>query len=270
MTAQNSNFDMRRAMLSHLTLAGTAALAGSAANAQIIVTSVNQTIGFAPGDLTSFTSTLPGVNQFHLNLTTATSIRLAGAYGTVPGRNFLREIRFNGIGNMQARAYGFSRAGKFHSFGLCAAPAGGTFSNVKWHSFWRGNANRANALIQGVSATTNNGTNFQGSFGSGGEAGGFNQFFTDKYLAFKFKDTTTGKTDYGWIEAAVTGSGYFSYPNYPALSLDIVAYAYDASGAKIQMGQTSVPEPSPVVAFAAFSALTLGAAGVRRLKALQS
>ncbi len=91
--------------------------------------------------------------------------------------------------------------------------------------------------------------------------------FTNKYLAFVFYDTTTNQTDYGWVEASLT-SGFGN------LNLNITGYAYDPSGNKIAMGDKgaapSVPEPAPAVVLAAFSALALGAVGVKRLKALQN
>jgi hypothetical protein len=85
------------------------------------------------------------------------------------------------------------------------------------------------------------------------------------YIAFRFAPTTPGSYDYGWIElSSDTVGGYTA-------SVTIAAYAYDLSGAQVFNGQTtSVPEPSAAVALAAFSALALGAVGVRRLKALKA
>ncbi len=264
MTAHNTT-DTRRAMLSHLTLTGAAALVGSAANAQIVVTNVNQTVGFAPGDLASFTSSLPGVNQFQINTRAVTH---SGTLSNV--RLFDHQVRFNGVGSMQVRGYGLAPSGPFASSGIIGAPAGGTFFNVKLSNRWPGNANRNNGMIQHVSASTASGTHFMGPYWGTGKGGGaFYKGLNEKeYFAFRFQDSTTGKTDYGWIEAEQTGNAYFTGPT--ALSVNIIAYAYDASGATIHMGQTSVPEPSQALALAAFSALTLGAAGVRRLKALQN
>ena len=50
-----------KTMLSHLTLAGAAALTASSANAQIMVVPVNENVGFAPGDLTTLTLAVPGL-----------------------------------------------------------------------------------------------------------------------------------------------------------------------------------------------------------------
>jgi hypothetical protein len=86
------------------------------------------------------------------------------------------------------------------------------------------------------------------------------------YLSFRFAPTPGGPFDYGWIEL-----GGFGTP-YGGAFVTIDEYAYDLSGAQLPNGQTfsSVPEPSPALALAALSALALGAAGVRRLKALRS
>ena len=63
MTTQSTSAN-RKALLTHLTVAGGAALISTTANAQIMKVLVNQEVGYAPGDLTSFTSALPGTNQF--------------------------------------------------------------------------------------------------------------------------------------------------------------------------------------------------------------
>lgn len=267
----NQNNNLTKSRLAYLTLAGAAALAGSAANAQIIVTQVNESVGFQPGDLTSFTSSLPGVNQF----------RITAGFSSQPAHypgydRFARNIGFTGIGAMQARAYGFSIPGIGFVIveGLQPSPAGVSFYNLKTQfGLAKDNHNFSAAPIHGVTASFNPATQnpaapssyIISSFGVGR--------FTDQYYGIKFKDSTTGKTDFGWIEASLTGTLYDNVAapyGYPALSLNIIAYAYDASGATIKMGQTSVPEPGAAVALAAFSALTLGAAGVRRLKAMQA
>ena len=92
------------------------------------------------------------------------------------------------------------------------------------------------------------------------------QTFSNRYFGFKFEDTTHGgQIDYGWIDASLTDNSYNN------LTLHIGSFAYDTSGARIETGQTTgVPEPYPAVVLAAFGALTLGAVGVRRLKALQA
>ena len=78
--------------------------------------------------------------------------------------------------------------------------------------------------------------------------------FNNKYLAFRFSDTTHGgRATFGWVNLSL-GFG----PVGPDVT--IFEYAYDNAGEEIRMG--AVPEPSPM-ALMALGALTLGASGVR-------
>lgn len=213
MTKQ-SNSNNRNSLLTHLTVAGSAALISTTANAQIIRVNVNQDVGYAAGDLASFTSALPGGNQFKLSR----------------GNNSVgRSIDFNAVGsnvyNVQVRRT---------SVVIAVAPLGKTFNGV--------------------------GT------GAGGASIRQNATYTDQYFLFSFKSTTAGITKYGFIEAGLTDKTQAN------LNLHITAYAYDTSGAKIVTATATpaVPEPSAAIVLAAFSALTLGAVGVRRLKALRN
>lgn len=219
-------------LLTQLTLAGAAALAGSAVNAQIVVVPVNQNIGFAPGDLSSFTSALPGANQFTLQKVQLFGIATSNGF-------FKSNILLNGLwfsnSYVKVRAQGYFTAAR--------GPAGKTFSQIGTHS------RNSSAIIDLVAPN------------------GHVNSFQNEYFAFTFQDTTKGnQTDYGWIQASLTNGAY------NGLTLDIIAYAYDSSGALIKTGDRGiapVPEPSSSLALAALSALTLGAAGVRRLKALK-
>jgi len=84
--------------------------------------------------------------------------------------------------------------------------------------------------------------------------------FTDKYVAFKFQDSTAGNADrYGWALLSMnidSGTG-------PDVTLQ--RWAYDNTGAKIAMGAV-VPEPTSA-ALVMFGALAFGAMGVRRWRA---
>lgn len=71
-------------------------------------------------------------------------------------------------------------------------------------------------------------------------------------LGLRFINSTTGATNYGWIEFTTTGATGF-----PAT---INRWAYEDSGASINAGQTVVPEPGSV---AMVGAMGLGAAGLR-------
>lgn len=60
--------------------------------------------------------------------------------------------------------------------------------------------------------------------------------------------------------------------NYDSMNINIASYAYDLSGQELPTGATmsAAPEPSPALALAVLSALTLGAMGVRRMKDLRA
>jgi hypothetical protein len=225
-----------KGLLAQLTLTGAAALAGSSAHAQIIYTAVNENIGFPSSDSHSFTTSLPGVNQFTLfNMATTVGVNpvdhvleITGPYG---GAN-LNQTIYNGAVVPTKSPYG-----------------------QKWSSIVPGSASYPSAFIALVSTN--------------GATQGYNTSFTDAYFDFKFKDSTNGnQVDYGYFELSITNN------TYTGLAMDLIGYAYDASGAEIPAGAmpmtTPVPEPSPALALAALSALTLGAAGVRRIKALKA
>jgi len=56
---------LAQSLLTHLAVAGTAALAASSAHAQVTTfTNVNENVGFTPGEASIFTLSLPGASQF--------------------------------------------------------------------------------------------------------------------------------------------------------------------------------------------------------------
>lgn len=80
--------------------------------------------------------------------------------------------------------------------------------------------------------------------------------YNDKYLLFRFRDSTQGNTlRYGWVEVSLANPVGGNGPD-----IAIEGYAYDSTGASITTGQ--VPEPS-ATALLALGALALGAKGLR-------
>lgn len=75
------------------------------------------------------------------------------------------------------------------------------------------------------------------------------------YIGFRYKSAVTDTILYGWASVTIT-------PGFSG-SFTINEWAYDASGASIQVGQTSaIPEPANVAV--GLGALALGAAGLMR------
>jgi hypothetical protein len=94
--------------------------------------------------------------------------------------------------------------------------------------------------------------------------------YSNKYLAFRFVDSTAGNAlRYGWIEVSlsitfVSGNGNIGGPN-----VTIHGYAYENTGAQPTMGQRgAVPEPSSA-ALMVIGALALGAPGLRKWRQSQ-
>jgi hypothetical protein len=90
--------------------------------------------------------------------------------------------------------------------------------------------------------------------------------FTDKYVAFRFQDSTAGNaTRYGWALLSMDVEP-FSFPANLGTGPDVTLerWAFDTTGAKIPMG--AIPEPTSA-AMVVFGALALGATGVRRWRA---
>lgn len=96
-------------------------------------------------------------------------------------------------------------------------------------------------------------------YGFGGAANYNSAFpgsYNDKYLLFRFKDSTQGNAlRYGWVEISLANPVGGNGPD-----IAIEGYAWDTTGTAITAGQ--VPEPS-ATALLALGALTLGAKGLR-------
>jgi hypothetical protein len=227
-------------LLTHLTLAGAAALAGSSANAQIVLTNVNVDVGYGPGASDSFTSSLPGISQFII---------------------FRRPSSFNthSISLLHPSETGYLRVKSAQTTNglpeIIKSPLGARWNGIEGRTTDR-------AGFASVFSSTDSGAHQRGY-----------SPFTDGYFAFEFQDTTNNnQLDFGYIKASLTDD------TFAGLNLHISSYAFDASGEQIRMGAlptgvtppSGVPEPSSAVALAALSALSLGAVGVRRMKALRA
>jgi hypothetical protein len=84
--------------------------------------------------------------------------------------------------------------------------------------------------------------------------------FTQKYALFRFK-VGAGPTEYGWLQLSYSVTKGFGPANSLGPDLTITGWAYDNSGVKLAAGAS--PEPG-TMGLAAFGALALGAAGLRR------
>lgn len=222
-----------QSLLTHLAVAGTAALAASSAQAQVTTfTNINENVGFTPSEASFFTLTLPGTAQFAFAAQVS-----SGPYAF----HFIAAGQNNGYVRLKTQTVNSLYAPVF-------SPAGQKFSMVP------GSVNGVGDFVANTSSN---------AFHLGYNAG-------DKgYVAFEFKDTTNNnQLDYGWVNLSVTNQ------NYNSMNVNIASYAYDLSGRELPTGATSnpapAPEPSPALALAVLSALTLGAAGVRRMKDLRA
>lgn len=233
MDLKSRRVDHRRTLLASLSTAGIALVAGSEAEAGIIVAAVNQDVGWVDGVQTAdFVGTLPG--YYGLN-----SINIKASGGSSS-----RSLRFRNLGSVYVKALG----GTFPSaHGAIAVIAD---QGQKWDQIVPG----FERSVAHIAYNT-----------SGGNASGLSPF-TDKFFAFKFNNGTSSSSQfrYGWIRASLTNRSFSN------LFLHIDSYAYDDTGAQIAMGATGVPEPSSAIQLAALAAMTLGASGVLCWKAAKA
>jgi hypothetical protein len=259
--------DTSKSLLAHLMVAGTAALAGSAANAQIVVTNVNENIGFAPGDVSSFVSSLPGPVQFNIFRESFTGLGIPD-WIEIQSQNGLPTSRGAYLNVMAQRQFIHTGYGK-HGGHTRIVP--GSIETVpageKWGSI-EGIGVRSDSVAKVYLAKTWTGFSSSNTR-TLSNTNPSRDRFTDGYFAFQFTDANRGyQLDYGWIKASLTDDTLND------LNLHIDSYAYDPTGAQIAMGDagtagTTVPEPNAALALAALSALTLGTTSVKRFKALQ-
>jgi hypothetical protein len=205
------------------TLGCAAAAALPAADAAIIYdSSPSVKVGFSSGFGTTWTLDLPGTVDLQLQ-------RLKASPWT-----YTAQVKGPGVGYLRVRSF-LTAARPFAKRGS----AGNTWSNIGGNIGTRG--------IVGVRTTT---SNIRGP-GS----------FSDKFVAFKFQDSTQGNADrYGWLQLSMDIHGWPAGPPFTGPDVTLKGWGYDNSGAKIAMG--AVPEPASAAAVTG-AALVLGAAGVR-------
>ena len=88
--------------------------------------------------------------------------------------------------------------------------------------------------------------------------------FSHRFALFEFNDAGTEK--FGWIELSLSVSTTAGIDDALGPGMTVEGWAYDTTGAKIEAGDTGVPEP-PSFALTGLAALALGAAGTRRWRA---
>ena len=197
-----------------LSLAGAGVAAGGAAFGDIINVNVNQTYDFGDPGLTL---DLPGINDMRVSSTSQTFSRSV-ALGGATGATYFQVRRFT-AGTFSGGTRKMLQSGAI----------GQTFNNV--------GGTVGDFGLLGATDTT------FGPIGTGP--------YTDRYFAFRFKDSTDGgQVNYGFLVASLLNVGSPS-----TVTLEIKRYAYDTSGAVLP-----IPEPSTL----GMGALTLGALGIRR------
>jgi hypothetical protein len=203
------------------------ALGSTEADAGIIVTNVNQDIGFAPGDVPNvFLTNLPGKNASALIATSqflGAKTHTLGFFGSSAPYFRIKTVVTSG-----------------HPF------AQRLNAGVKWGSI--GGGQHSYGLI---TVRTSNG------------AGPNQGTFTDKYFAFEFKDQSQGDAlRYGWIEGSLTDNSYDKMTYH----LTAYAYDNTGAQIAMGDRGQAVPEPMTANLMLLGGALVSGAAGVRRWK----
>lgn len=198
---------------------------------------INAKVGFSSGFGASFTLNVPGTRDLQLARGSSTIGRTT-SFWTRTHRVELKAV------NGYAAIRSYFTGGHFFAK---RANAGATFNAI-------GTTSSNLALIDRRASF------FYSIFPNGASVIGPGSF-SNKYVAFRFQDSTAGNaTRYGWALMSMgitTGSG-------PDVTL--TRWAYDNTGATIATGALTVPEPSSA-ALVMFGALALGATGVRRWRA---
>jgi len=218
-----------RKLTSLLALSAGALAAPTAADAGIIYSGViNQKVGFSSGYGTDYTLDLPGTADLRLERV---------FYSVTPFIDYFVQAR-QWAGYVRIQRY----VGTWPTFFFAKRNnAGATWDGGAGNTYqqaligWRGHLTYSTWAVRGLSS------------------------FSDKYIAFMFKDSTQGDAlRYGWALMSMNVTA--------ATGADVIlhSWAYDDTGAKITMG--AIPEPSTAVLLAA-GAMVLGASGVRRWRA---
>ncbi len=207
--------------------AGALGVAAGTAEASIVYTPLDLTVGFSPGSVASVVLNLPPYTWRYIGPTSTVTNKLTEKI----------VVRATDIGHgIQGKLVGaswewFQVSGNIvKTFGPGAEwPAGGSTSPA--------------ALIAGRLSASSIPYQMIGNF-------------SHEYALFKFQ--AASQWDYGWLEL----SGSVSATSGPDVTVE--GYAYDTSGNPIAAGDTgAAPEPS-TLALAALAALALGATGLRR------
>jgi hypothetical protein len=229
--------------------AGALVLGAKPMDASVIYSgAINVTVGFAPGDLASYTSPALGAGGPNFKFTAVSGF-------SVKHVNSYKKILFNKTGNLLFAAGG--------SVQLILAEFA---ANATW----------------GVKTANQVGT--KGLVESRFIGGGHTPFaynlagpgpFSNQYALINFGP---GNSLYGWIQLSLQVDKSSSSSGTHGPNLTIIDFAYDDSGTKIQAGVTTgpvgpgpgptVPEPGTLES-AGLAALALGAVGLRRWRAVR-
>ena len=236
-----------------LSLACAAACAPSAAEAAIIVGSINQTVGFGPGQESSVVLDLPGSLDLTLQRF-ASANRQYAIQAVFPNANPIYGTSAFIARQAGSRSQFPGAQGGWPGGEVAFRTGANTVVNWDNGAITNRNAFAANIVHSGTRYVS---TSFQPwqIFGPGG-------FSETKYLLFRFQPTPNTPR-YGWVEMT---EATISFQNSSAMSVTFGRWAYDDSGAVIGAGV--IPEPSSATLLMG-GALLAGAAGLRRWRKQQ-
>ncbi len=236
--------------------AGALTLAADKADASIITTTVNTTVGYSPGSVAAWSSgILPGSAS-------ASMFFERSGFGTPNVRSGFRRIDEAPFG------------GRYVKFGVLTRTSSSNSVSRHLKTFNAGDKLGANPVqtttvfvgsrVWGTSRfTTTSGTRTSKFHYAAG-----NKPFTDKFALFTYPGASGPL--YGWVELSYTVTDAVGGNLSLGPDLTILEYAIDDSGAQIAAGDTgggaATPEPSAIY-LSGLGALVLGAEGLRRWRA---
>ena len=201
----------RSKLASVLALSSTALSGAFMANAQVIYTSgtLDVTVGFGGGDLSSYTIDLPGVNDIVFQRNFAGGIHsVKPAFG--PSATYLKNNAAI-VGSI----YFVDRANAGQNFNTIGTAS--TLGHAKIAA--RKQIGASNSIVLGPGS------------------------FSHKYMSFEFKDTTAGGgIRYGWVELSATVTST------TGPSVTIHDWAYEGSGQTLGMSVPEPAESTAAVA----------------------
>jgi hypothetical protein len=211
-------------------MTGLAALSGflalpQTADADIVYSPLNVSVGNQPGDLSSYRLDLPGQNDLRFS-PGGGIVYLVMGMGYPSSVAASRRLASFRVGPTSARHNQFLKLGE----------AGQKFTQI-------GTAATRYAVIALIDNSVRHSR-------SG------NDSFSHKYAAFVYKDTDdSDKVKYGWVEMSFAVNG-------GDRTLTLEGFAYQNDGSQLPMGATAVPEPQET-AMMTGAALALGAVALR-------